>query len=584
MKLHISGILAAFCLAGAEVFGAAPLLADETPAFVIDPEAPVTLTIHKYENNDAYQTVGNGCVQTVPGTPMEGIEYSVCRIGSWTSAGDSEEVGTYISDLSDDFLKFLNSQETGGETMIDARTVGGVTVYTTDELQSAVSSINAMTGETPGAVLMTDFVREHKSVSGLTGADGTLQFKDLAQGIYLVAETDTSGMAREETDEAARSVMAGSEPFLVALPMTAMSGENGQTAGSAWQYDVHVYPKNATISISKYIVDEDGEKLLRADDREIGQNTVQILTPSVPAVRDSQAYETYIVEDAMDEGLSFVSVDSVKLGSFVDSPEGMSSFSDFTELDSGDYIVGGAPGDSSFLVAFTQTGLEALNSVEADSQLVITFTSRLNGSAPAGTGEMISNTPELTVKTKDTVQSTLRGNTPELCTYALELTKMGLDDASLAAFAVKQDEKEVLFTEESSGVYHVTGESENETGKAEIYPDSAGKLVIKGFDSKEYTFTETATEPGKSLLTEPFRIAFESDSADGSLSRALILKDDQENALNVSNGTAYCTIFNYPTAALNTGGSGFLPFWAAGALLILAAAGLTIHRTKSLHK
>lgn len=553
MKLHKIGLLTACCLAGMSVLSAPSVYADAAPQSVIYPNVPVSLTIHKYENNDAYQVVGNGTVQTVPGTPMEGIEYSVYKVGSWTAAGDAEVTGSYFTEVSADFLEFLSSE--GAE--LTAREVGGVQVFLSEDTQTAVSRVNAAAGTTPGSVLLTDFVREHRCASGKTGEDGTLQLTGLEQGVYLVAETDTSGLVQKEGAEAITSVLAGSEPFLVTLPMTSQTTIDGHAAGTQWQYDVHVYPKNATVSIPKYIVAEEDEKLLTADDRAIGQDVVQILTPGVPAVRAEQAYESYFVTDTMDAGQSFVSVDSVKLGSLVAEPENLSSFAGFTELDAGDYAVTGNPGGQTFKVELTQSGLDKLNAVKAGSQLVITFTSRLNGAAPAGTGEKITNTPELTFRTKDTVSSSVRGNTPALYTYALDLTKTGLTDGSRSAFTVALDGTPLSFTKESDGVYHLTDAAASETGENQVRPDKSGKLLLKGFDSKTYTFTETETEEGRSLLTEPFDIVFSGNTpADGKLKSALIRTGGRENNLNVSAGTAQCTVHNDKAAILNTGGRG----------------------------
>ncbi len=568
MKLHITGLLAACCLAGMSILPPVCVPADDTPQAVIDESAPVSLTIHKYENNDAYQTIGDGTVQVVPGAPMEGIEYSVSRIGSWVSAGDGNEAGSYFTDVLPDFLKLLS--ENGAN--LTARTVGGVSVFFPEEMESALNQAESAAGMTPGAVAVTDFVREHRAASGKTGADGSLKLTGLAQGIYLVAETDTSGLRQREGAEAKSCVLAVTEPFLVTLPMTSQAEISGHPAGTQWQTDVHVYPKNATISIPKYIVDEGGEKLLTADDRAIGQDTVQILTPGVPAVREDQAYETYIVTDTMDAGLSFTCVDSVKLGSFVAKPEGMSSFSGFRELNENDYVVEGKPGGQSFRVVLTQTGLAVLNSVKTQSQLLITFKSRLSGAAPSGTGEKISNTPELTFRTKDTISSSVRGNTPALYTYSLALTKTGLTDGSLAVFSVAMNDNPVAFTKERDGVYHVTDMAASETGESKVRPDKEGNLLLKGLDSKIYTFTETETEEGRSLLTEPFDIVFSGNTpADGKLKAAKIRTGGRENSLVVTDGTAHCSVHNEKAAVLYTGGRGRLLFSLCGAAVLLAA-------------
>ncbi len=67
-----------------------------------------------------------------------------------------------------------------------------------------------------------------------TTKDGTVTFKNLALGLYLVVESKTPV-----------TVTKAVEPFLVSVPMTRI-GKDGTTDPSDWLYDIHVYPKNST--------------------------------------------------------------------------------------------------------------------------------------------------------------------------------------------------------------------------------------------------------------------------------------------------------------------------------------------------
>ena len=67
-----------------------------------------------------------------------------------------------------------------------------------------------------------------------TTKDGTVTFKNLALGLYLVVESKTPVTVTKAVD-----------PFLVSVPMTRI-GKDGTTVPSDWLYDIHVYPKNIT--------------------------------------------------------------------------------------------------------------------------------------------------------------------------------------------------------------------------------------------------------------------------------------------------------------------------------------------------
>lgn len=69
----------------------------------------------------------------------------------------------------------------------------------------------------------------------MTKKNGVAQFNGLDLGLYVVVETTTPP-----------AVTAPVTPFLVSVPMTAVSTAEKNNQGEKWLYDIKVYPKNTT--------------------------------------------------------------------------------------------------------------------------------------------------------------------------------------------------------------------------------------------------------------------------------------------------------------------------------------------------
>lgn len=159
----------------------------------IDPDAPVTLTIHKYEQPDG--TIGPNTGEEIhdpAGTPLDGVEFRVQRV-------------TSIDLLTDT-----------GWAMADGLTA-----------EQVIAEPNVFPLG-PG-------------VSGRTNENGVLRLSSdkVGIGVYLVTETDPGE----------HQVLQAAVPFLVALPMPSPIGDG------TWNTDVHVYPKNSLAAISKDVDD-----------------------------------------------------------------------------------------------------------------------------------------------------------------------------------------------------------------------------------------------------------------------------------------------------------------------------------------
>lgn len=82
-----------------------------------------------------------------------------------------------------------------------------------------------------------------------TGADGSAKFADVERGLYVVVE-DLEGSAEimNGAEEVKKEKITPIAPFALTLPMT-------NPEGTAWNADVHVYPKNQENTLDKKVKD-----------------------------------------------------------------------------------------------------------------------------------------------------------------------------------------------------------------------------------------------------------------------------------------------------------------------------------------
>ena len=83
-----------------------------------------------------------------------------------------------------------------------------------------------------------------------TEADGSAKFADVERGLYVVVEDlEGSGTITAAGKEVVKEKVTPIAPFAVTLPMT-------NPEGTAWNADVHVYPKNQENTLDKKVVDK----------------------------------------------------------------------------------------------------------------------------------------------------------------------------------------------------------------------------------------------------------------------------------------------------------------------------------------
>lgn len=232
MKKLSAMVLAALLVMSLGVFGASAGGTDPTSG---------SITIHKYSPLNPNGDPGDG-VTPPSGSfrPIEGVEYKIYKVGTWTGG----KIGSgYDSAIS-------------GITITDATTPADVYAKI---VADSIAALHTVKTDSTGSV----------AVSGL----------DL--GLYLVAETDATGAKYTDGAKEDANITKLGAPFFVSIPMT-------NKAGTAWIYDIKVYPKNATATASK----EADEKVAG-----VGDTVTYTLTVGVP--ENVEDLQRFIVTDTL---------------------------------------------------------------------------------------------------------------------------------------------------------------------------------------------------------------------------------------------------------------------------------------------
>lgn len=179
------------------------------------------------------------------------------------------------------------------------------------------------------------------SKEGTTGKDGTLTFDNLPKGLYKVTETEVP----------ADSGLVPGAPFLVYVPMT-------NSDHKSWIYDVHAYPKNSKVTITKEVEDQNAQA---------GQDYKYTITTGVPAVAKNSKLNKYIVKDVLDPKLDFENATvEVKYGESADNAQALVAGNDYKLVKE----------DPEIRVEFTETGRDKLKSTDL---VFTTITTKTNG-------------------------------------------------------------------------------------------------------------------------------------------------------------------------------------------------------------
>ena len=229
----------------------------------IDPGKKASLSIYKYDitkasndgawNAETYVSTGlhdDAVVDKLAKYAIQGVEFTYLRVADITMNSEAVEgqrqVGVlYGFDSSSRSTAVLSAISL---TAADAhKTENGINYFTSDMFNNKLSAALAANATNVKNALEAA-IKSGGVVMAETDVTGHTSASDMEQGLYLVVETCVP-----------ENVTSTCNPFFVSLPMTTIDG-------TAWNYDVTVYPKNQTGNPTL-------DKTVREDKNSTGKNT-----------------------------------------------------------------------------------------------------------------------------------------------------------------------------------------------------------------------------------------------------------------------------------------------------------------------
>lgn len=467
------------------------------PEWAFRPDASCSLTIHASVSQTGAEQEGTYVEgQTIPedASPLQGAVYSVWRIGDVEQLVIENTLGMYVCHMSEEFLQLARrfSDISLCELYMD-----GEAFYPVSDLQDIM---DAVINEDEDALVR--LVSETGTAMTPTDEDGNTRADGLSVGLYVLAMT-------EVPEDTGAQILRGQAPSLILLPQlnpAAYVGEGEvRDPDNLWLYDICIYPKNQALKSGKKILLPDSS--CTSDDRETGSTISYASYINLPVLGDGGNFDHISMEDNMSNGLSQAEIKQVAYGPWVpeESLTGQ-SFDSLHELTrDADYSF--SPGPHGFSLELTGQGLNKVNQFSANAGLYVIYDTALDETAPVGTAGAAVNESAWTVSTDRTAAFyTLPPSQTSLTAYGIYLHKKGLNDASRACFEIRRGTQLLFFTQTDAGIYTVSGTDPGDGLISSLHPAPDGQLLLLGLDSESYTFEETATEPGHSLLALPFTV------------------------------------------------------------------------------
>ena len=368
-------------------------------------------------------------------------------------------------------------------------------VYQPDEIMDLINAANAVSASSVSELVAKFGVR-------LTDTDeeGKTKAEELAQGLYLFAETKSP------------EGCIPCDSFCVILPQTNISvmsiGDKKFDPGEIWLYDISVYPKSRSVSLQKAIVMAEknekgeiiGEKYENSVTACIGDSIRFAITADVPKVPEGTRNRQYVIEDMIEPGLAYAGDISLTLGERADTVVPLTKNSDY-KLDISE--------PSSMKIIFTKKGLARLNDIGKESHVYVNYSALLDQNASiAEPGN--SNAAFLLYGTDHSDDIKVVSGPVTVFTYMLTVKKTFSpvhDHFGDVRFSLRDGKEKMHFVKESDGVYHTARDDEEYDQTAFPAPnDSTGVLVLKGLANGTYTLTEEETIPDYSLLGESIEV------------------------------------------------------------------------------
>lgn len=516
LRKRLFGLATALAVGLLGLAGAGTASADTTVLGTSQPDK-ASLTVHKYLGATTNLNHDGTAIESdkLPKTPLAGVKFKLYKV-------ENVDIST------NDGLKLAQKI---GETPLTADVVkNGISVGgTTYTLKAA----------TPAEMT--------------TGDDGSAKFADVERGLYVVVE-DLAGSTKIMNGqvEVKKEKITPIAPFAVTLPMT-------NPEGTAWNSNVHVYPKNQENELNKTVVDK-GVTTGNTFTYTLSTKSTGADTNGDSKMDAADLGNVYEIVDELNSNLSYVSAE-VKIGGAVATAD-----TDYTLTKTSE----GNPAKDTVTIVFKGEGL---NKIAAGTTIEVVLTVNLNSVPENGItpnqAKLYPNkwskdngkpvvSPKVETKHGDIVIKKVNkdGDVLQGAVFSVYLDNSANKDCSTYGNLIK------------------TSEATNAEGLVKI-----SDLQLTNFiDGKEvsednqvpYCLVETTAPAGYQLLPKaiPFKLTKE-----GTVK-------DMAGAITANAGNA-TTITNYKNPGLPlTGAQGILLVSVLGLILVSAGVVLTVKRRK----
>ena len=321
--------------------------------------------------------------------------------------------------------------------------------------------------------------------------------------------------------------------------------------------DVEITDKNTKPTIEKKVEEDSDKKWGDVNDADIGQTVNFKSTVSAkPGARN------YVVHDKMDAALKFDSVTSITAGGTTLTAE-----KDYT------VVTADLNDDCTFHIVFTQAYLD---SITADTNIVINYTAKLTSSAVAGTG-YLNDTWLDYGNNQHTEHDTTTTYTWKLPIYKYHKdgdTKKALAGAKFILYK-GSDESNRDYAQVKDG--KLTGWTKEKANATTLISDAEGKIAVEGLDADTYYLEETKAPAGYNKLAGPVKVEISHSVTDEGAQMTHTLKQGEPDAKEVGQ----VEIENKSGTELpSTGGIGTTIFYVLGSILVIGAVALLIAKKR----
>ena len=576
----------------------------------IDPTKKASLSIYKYDittaskdgawDAESYVSTGlhdDAVIDKLSKYAIQGVEFTYLRVADITMNNEvmdgQRTVGVlYGFDSSGRSTAVLSAI---GLTAADAhKTAGGINYFTSDMLNNKLST--ALAANATAVKNALEATVKNGTAMAETDAAGHTFASDMEQGLYLVVETRVP-----------ENVTSTCNPFFVSLPMTTIDG-------TAWNYDVTVYPKNQTgnptlektVREAKNSTGKNNGSLTDITDgyahtatASVGDTVDYQIISTLPTITSkASALSEYTYVDTLSKGIRYNKNDVV-IEFFKDA--GCTDKITTWGEDSGNFTVAYDDTANTMTIRMTDTGLSEINEAAtvytnsvkrgySDCTMRISYAATLTADAKMGDTDNPNEVVLTWRRTNNTYFDTLK-DCCHVYTYGIDVLKQFSDNGGNVRnvkFRLHNDTDDVyVIADLKDGVYYAKGFAAKKADATTFVPNAQGHVVVKGLEDDTYSLTETATDKGYILLKEAVKIVITTkengacEQCGAKLPTATGTVNGKAVSMTEGNAIVPLTVINNPGFDLpKTGGYGTWMFTIGGVALLGAAAFIVVKSRK----